>query len=70
MPHLPPNSGLFPEVRELGVSAGEEMEETWLMQLTNSERALLSESGVPTATVNRMETLLDTMERQQREGRS
>ena len=69
LPHLPPNSGLFPEVRELGVSAGEEMEETWLMQLTNSERALLSESGVPTATVNRMETLLDTMERQQQEGR-
>ena len=61
-----PNFGLFPVVRELEEG---EMEETWLMQLTNSERATLQESGVPPATVARLDSMLDTMDRQQREGR-
>eukprot|EP00439_Symbiodinium_sp_Y106_P020438 s1847_g2.t1 len=61
-----PNHGLFPEVSE---PVAGEFDTVWMMQLTNSERALLQESGVPTATVSRMETVLETMDRQQAEGR-
>ena len=63
--HLP-NYGLFPDVSEQEV---EDADAVWMMQLTNAERALLQESGVPPATVSRMETLLETMDRQQAEGR-
>ena len=61
-----PNYGLFPEVSEPEVG---DVDAVWMMQLTNAERALLQESGVPPATVSRMETLLETMDRQQAEGR-
>ena len=63
---LPPNHGLYPEVRELEPG---ELDAVWLMQLTNSERATLQENGVTPATVQRIETLLETMDRQQQEGR-
>ncbi|CAE7621059.1 unnamed protein product [Symbiodinium sp. CCMP2592] len=44
-------------------------DEVNMMQLTNSERALLQESGVPAGAIARMETMLETMDRQQQEGR-
>ncbi|CAE7542500.1 unnamed protein product [Symbiodinium sp. CCMP2592] len=64
----PPNYGLFPAVRDLEPDelAGDEV---FMMQLTNSERALLQERGVPNSVVGRIETMLNTMDRQQQEGR-
>ena len=76
----PFSSAVPPTVRGLGVpaaglapDAGEpepgEWDEMWLMQLTNAERARLQENGVPTPIVGRVETLLETLDRQQTEGR-
>ena len=48
----PPNFGLFPVVSEM------DDRHTWLMELTNSERARLQENGVPQGQISRIEQLL------------
>ena len=64
-----PNAGLFPDVDDVGHAAalqdpdGEpEGDHIWRMQLTNSERALLRDGGVPERAVDRFEEWLQRLE--------
>ena len=64
-PELPPNAGLFPDVNDIGHTAALhdlDGDHIWRMQLTNSERALLCEGGVPESAVSRLEEMLQRLE--------
>ena len=52
----PPNHGLFPDVHEVNET------HTWMMSLTNAERAMLQEGGVPTRELDRVENLLASID--------
>eukprot|EP00439_Symbiodinium_sp_Y106_P028299 s4182_g3.t1 len=65
--HLhPPNHGLFPEVRPARL--GLEADETGLMRITNSEMALLQESGASRHHVRRVADLLESLDEAQVQG--
>ena len=53
---LPPNFGLYPEVHEV------DEDHTWMMSLTNAERAMLQEGGVPARELDRVEQLLASID--------
>ena len=53
---IPPNFGFFPEVHEVDEA------HTWMMSLTNAERAMLQEGGVPARELDRVEQLLTSID--------
>ncbi|CAE7308058.1 unnamed protein product [Symbiodinium microadriaticum] len=52
----PPNHGLYPDVHEVNET------HTWMMSLTNAERAMLQEGGVPARELDRVEQLLASID--------
>ncbi|CAE7210973.1 unnamed protein product [Symbiodinium sp. CCMP2592] len=66
MASVPPNYGLYPEVRPAHLPLGDEDN---LMAITNSEVAMLQEAGVPRGQITRITNMLATLDEQQRQGR-
>ena len=61
-----PNFGLFPDVREATPPAGVVMDPT--MELTNSERAMLREAGMPGREVDRLAHLFTSLDSHETSG--
>ena len=66
---LPPNYGLFPEVREVPLRGEDGHLEMGLMAITNGEVATLQEAGVSRRHIQRVTDMLDALDEQQRLGR-